>query len=230
MKKLIAILTIAIVLVGAVFATPSTKAQEANGNAYIDILATILEDAPRFELAVKSGATAVANANPANDGIDAVDASDTTIDYSELSAADAAKLADGTGTATVVFSINQIASARTNANYELTVTAGDLELIEYSNGTAKSGALADNEVFSVKTKTLAVGSAGASIKGAVLTEVEMASVSVSGLVLTVDYHGVVAAAANNKKELGTFTVEWEKNEDAVSGKYQAAITLNVTAK
>ena len=215
-----------IVLVGAVFATPSAKAQEADGNAYIDILATILEDAPRFELTVKSGASA----DSGSDGIDAVDATDTTIDYSSLSAADAAKLANGTATATVVFAINQIQSARTNANYELTVTAGDLNLIEYSNGTGKTGTLADNEKFTVKTSTLAVGGAGASIKGAVLTNVEMASVSVNGLVLTVDYHGVVAAASDAKKEIGLFTVEWNHNADAVSGKYQAAITLNVTAK
>ena len=74
MKKLITILTIMIVLVGAVFATPSAKAQEADGNAYIDILATILEDAPRFELTVKSGASA----DSGSDGIDAVDATDTS--------------------------------------------------------------------------------------------------------------------------------------------------------
>ena len=232
MKKLITILAIMIVLVGAVFATPSAKSQEANGNAYIDILATILEEAPRFELKVKSGATAVTTTGyGTNDTIDAVDPSDTTIDYSELSAADAAALANGSSTATVKFSINQIQSARTNANYKLTLTVGDLNLIEYSNGSTPTGALDENEVFTVKSTSLVVGSAGASIKGAVLTTVEMASVSASGLELTVDYHGVVAAnATDNKKELGELTVEWNHNADAVSGKYQAAITLNVTAQ
>ena len=230
MKKLITILVIMIVLVGAVFAAPSAKAQEANGTALIDVIATILEESPRFELAVKSGATPVSGG--ANDGIDAV-SSDTTIDYSELSAADAAALAVDTD-ATVVFSINQIASARSNATYDLTVTAGDLELIEYSDGSdaPASASLKANEKFTVKTAstTLEVGSAGASIKGAVLTSVEMASVAVSGSVLTVDYHGVVAASTDAKKELGKYTVVWNHNADAVSGKYQAAVTLTVAAK
>ena len=138
MKKLITILAIMTVLVGAAFAAPSAKAQEADGTALIDVIATILEESPRFELAVKTGATAVTGGANANDGIDAVDPTDRTIDYTELSSTVAASLATGTE-ATVVFSINQIASARSNATYDLTVTASDLELIQYSDGTDKRG-------------------------------------------------------------------------------------------
>ena len=219
-----------IVLVGAVFAEPTTIAQEANGNAYIDILATIIEASPRFQLAIKSGATATTS----NDGIDAVDATDTAHDEVELSSTVAAALADGSADATVSFSINQTTGARTNANYSLTIKASDLELQTYSDGSAPTDELTSQEKFTVKTRTLALGSAGASIKGAVLTTVEMASVSVTtasdttgaGCVLAVDYHGVVAAT----KELGVYTVVWNKNADAVSGTYKATVQLTVEAQ
>ena len=229
MKKFLACLLVFVFVVAGIFAAPTAKAQEADGSAYIDIIATILEEAPRFELAVKSGATAAATPGT-NDGIDAV-AADSVHDINELSANVAAALAVDTD-ATVVFSINQIASARTNATYSLTIAVEDLELVKYSDGTTPTAALKDNEKFTVKSATLAVGQAGASIKGAVLTQVEMASVVANDTtdILTVDYHGVVAASAQAKKELGVYTVVWNHNADAVSGDYEATITLTVAAQ
>ena len=154
-----------------------------------------------------------------------------TADASELSSTVAAGLASGTS-ATVTFSINQISAARSNAVYDMTLTATDLLLTKYSNGTAAPATLADNEKFTASTKTLAVGSAGASIKGAVLTNVEMATVSANDStdVLTVTYKGVVGATTQAPKELGTYAVTWAGNADAVSGTYVATIKLNVEAK
>ena len=119
MKKVITILTIAIVMVSAVFATPSATAQEANGDAYLTIQTIITEVAPSFRVSVKEGATAAEN----NLGYQNVSASATVAgaDISVLSDTVAAALAGGTADATVVFSINQISNARTNANYKLTI-------------------------------------------------------------------------------------------------------------
>ena len=220
MKKLIAILTIAIVLVGAIFADPtnSTLAQGADGNAYIDIKTTIAELIPTFQLATNSGVTA----ESAQTDTAATDS--THAQYGILTSTESAKLLNENGKAAVSFVVNQVGVARTTAGYTFTVTAGDLELTNYATNGATT--LEANEKFTVvdSTPNLAPIDDITKTVGNVTFTIADFTHTADTNTMTVRYSGIVPA-----QKIADFTVEWNANLDAVSGDYVATVQLEVSS-
>lgn len=229
MKKFIAILTILAIVTCSVFAAASDTAKTAEGKGFIDIVTSILEQAPKFQLKATAATTEAEGDtdNVINVAISNV-ATGETATHGKVTLSTNA-LVDGDGT--VTFAINQIATARTTAIYDLKVTAGDLLLVKYATTqTAPTGTLTAAEKFTIVDGTPAVTASAPSIKGAVLTTVDMATLSADENILTVTYKGVVAAADAQPVTLGTFSCTWEQNADAVPGDYQATVQLEVVAK
>lgn len=225
MKKLITILVILIVVVGAVFAADENKSA-ATGAAQLDVTCHIDATAPRFALASDDTTnlqaeitTAVVNGKTKDDiSVGATGA---------LAATVATSLGNGTA-ATVSFKINQTQTSRIKAIYDLTITATDMQLTAYSDGTAKTSGWNANESFECTTKTPAVSAPNAT---ATANNVTVAAFSGSSNVLTADYKGgVVAVAANNVLTIGTFDVVWSGNATAVAGDYKASIIMEVVAR
>lgn len=217
MKKFIAFALVALMFIGCTFA--ASNASNANGTGVLDIVTEVLESIPAFQL--KAETVSAGTINTAISNVAAADPTHGKVTFTT----DTLTSADGT----VTFAINQIDTARLKASYTLTVAATDLELKRYADGTTPT-AINAAEKFVVANAAPAVTVSSASIKGAVLTTVEMASVSAAGNVLTVNYRGVVAATSSAPKTLGTFSCTWGQNADAVPGEYEATVTLTVAAQ
>lgn len=239
MKKLITILTIMIVLVGAVFAANTPEAQRANGTAAIDITAKVPEAVPQFQLIITSSSDVVGEANAdinlgtVNQG--QVTPGEAASDEAALSLA-SVKALTGNGVAAadveVAFAINQITNANLKAAYDITITATNMDIVKLSDGTeftsASQGFDPAKHRFTVDvtqnttmgaTPTITIGSAGASSTPGL-------GIAVSANVLTATYDGKNQVAAT--KQLGTFSVKWNKNINAVAGDYKATVTMVVT--
>ncbi len=128
MKKLITILTIMIVLVGAVFAVdPSATRAGSAGTAAIDVTAQVTATYPIYKLVVSGGAgdassvVAPANQYAFNVVPDPALTPAAITDVSGLIVAD--------GSAVVTFHVNQISNSRCTASYRLSVAASDLVLV-----------------------------------------------------------------------------------------------------
>lgn len=218
MKKfLIALLMMAVVLAG-VFAVDGYKgtgasAASSEGSAQLNITTKIAQEWPKFQLAVKSGDAAVAT-------------NDVNATANDFTASALTKDLTSDASATVVFAINQISDSRTKDNYTLTVTATDLFLVTKADGTSTIGfntTQTDDQKF-----LLSDGHATPGITGAVIANVTTNS-SASGNVLTTAYNGKKVKVASSL-ELGTFSVTWNKNDEAEAGDYEAHIILTVASK
>lgn len=215
MKKfLIALLMMAVVLTG-VFAVdgykaPDTKAA-STGTAQINITTKIKEEWPKFQLAVKSGDAAVAT-------------NDVNATANDFTASALTKDLTSDASATVIFAINQVSDSRTKDNYTLTVTATDLFLVKkLDNSTITFNTTqTDDQKF-----LLSDGHATPSITGVTITNVT-GDTPASGNVLTTAYNGKKVKVASFL-ELGTFSVTWNKNDEAEAGDYEAHIILTVTS-
>ena len=240
MKKLITILTIMIVLVGAVFAANTPEAERANGTAQIDVTAKIPESVPQFQLAVKSGDIASESDDVALGTVTSSGSGENityTTTAASLTSVKAAltddaitELGKASSSVTIGFAINQIADANLKAAYEITVVATDLLLKKYSDGTAFSGTQTSTQKFPLE--------ATANTKMGAAPTVTATSASVqTGLTLTaaanklsVGYTGAAKIAATDPiLELGTFSVKWMSNATAVAGDYEANVTITVTS-
>ena len=215
MKKLIAILTIAIVLVGAVFATSS--------NSSITVTTHIGNIEPSFKLSTTQVSTAL--------GSNAAGAHEITED---------ALLASNQ---TVEFIITQINRSKSVKTYTLTATAEDLVLYKYKNAagsdvlvsTTAHPATDAEKKFSIvggtsgtwTVDTFTSTTAGENPTPFIPTSKVTYGGSSSGL--TVTYKGnALVASEEAPVTVAKFTCEWAANNDAVTGDYQATVTLTIS--
>ena len=203
MKKVIATLIIAIVLIGAVFATD---------DAAIQVTVKVNELVPTFKL-ITSGNTNLKEGT--SEGSDAVAASGSSTPGS-ITLADSvgAALADGTDAA-VKFNIVQVPNAegkiKTTKTYSFEITATDLKL----NGTETDA----NKKFTVKTVSSITKITDAiDSRYATITPGTTASIQYTGK----NYH------VDADVSFAEFTVTWTGNDAAVAGDYQATVTLTMT--
>ena len=220
MKKLIAILTIAIVLVGAVFAT--------DPDASITITANVASQTPSFKMSITSDTTITGAAVVYTDPTVVAGGSATAT--SALASGSVTTLLGASGSLSVAFSLQQVAPARltgTGASYKLKVEATDL-ILQGTNGDVASPTT--QQKFGVVDDTPDVTRASETLTTTVNSNaVTVANLSHSGNELTVVYNGFVDASTTAPKNLGTFSVSWNANQSAVPGDYKATIKLFVSA-
>jgi len=223
MKKLITILTVMIVLVGAVFAVDETPAA-ATGATQIDITAKIEVVAPRFSLATDDATDLVANVEA--DIVNGKTAGNITVQKT-ASFQQTKATALGAGTAqTISFVIKQTANSRIQTGYNLTVTATDLK----KDGTSTT----PHEFFTCTTKNPAVSGIAAVTDGvqpSPTTLATFAPLAQDSNTLVATYAGgaidVSTKLTNNV--IGSFDVSWDGDPLAAAGTYKASIILEVAA-
>ncbi len=198
MKKLITILTIMIVLIGAAFATDDAK---------INLTVTLAEKVPTFKLATFN------NTNVLGEEVsDAIEANGkNTPAAATFETAVSETLADG-GVATVNFAIvqvkpNNINKIKTTHTYSFTATATALQHASES----------DN--FAVK----AISSITA-IENAI--DAEYATIT-DGNPLSIQYTGKTYNAAA-EVSFAKFSVSWQGDATARPGAYTGSVTLTMT--
>lgn len=204
MKKLITILTIMIVLVGATFATDS---------AQITLNATVSERVPSFKLNT-TGNTALdseAAAVVIPDGSGSATIKSTVADA----------LADGTNT-TVTFGVVLVPrqdqkKIKTTHTYTFTVTAGDLVHADANSLGTKDVVDANEKFTATKGNFVAVQNA-----------IPAANATVTGgasLVLT--FNGKSYDPGNAEFVFATFPVEYSGNASALPGSYSGTVTISI---
>ena len=263
MKKLITVLAILVVLVGAVFAANSNEAKKAEGTAKININAKVPETIPQFSLAIGSaeGDASAASAvvqkgqwvddetkpiyaienDPTSqrigyekkyEAVTVYSAANGNIASSELSEA-AVKALTGNGAAagdiTVSFAISQVGKANLKGGYEISVTATDLDLVTFSDGTPRgtTALIPATQRFVVDGKTAETDTTMAPAVSSVAASVVDGRALSDGAKLTVTYDGSAQVA---EAEIGTFNVTWKSNTSAVAGDYQATVVMTVASK
>lgn len=134
---------------------------------------------------------------------------------------------------TVTFNVNQISKSRSVKTYTLSATATDLVLYQYPNAagtgvvavTTTAPHPADEQykkftVNSTTVNTFANGSLAAA----------KATYGGDATAKTITYLGNAQPATTDAPvTVATFTCTWKKNEDAVSGDYQATVTLTIAS-
>ena len=214
MKKLITILTIMIVLVGAVFATDPAPA-DATGTAAIDIKAAVGPQYPTFQLKVTTATSGqgdiaystVAGAN-----------GQATIDTNALIEAPV----------TLEFAIDQITNSRCTVNYTINIKATDLVI----TNPVDAQNIAPDETFTVGDIGNLSATGAINNKRTVAVAQQNAVKSGYEAALSVGYLGgkfinVTKNVDPDKAEIGTFSYTWAKNEDAKVGNYTATVTIEV---
>ncbi len=169
MKKLITILAILTVLVGALFASTDTH--------QIKLTVTIDNTEPSFVLKTKTGA-------------DAASAAAGATGTAALSAANKTALTTANGVATVTFDVVQTTYARSVSTYRMRVTAGNFVLT--SNGTPVANPTT-NEKFGVVAEHPSIGN------GDNVANISYPTVEPADGYYRVKYNGVVDASTNNVK-------------------------------
>lgn len=214
MKKLIAILTVMIVLVCSVFADIQTS---------LDLHIMLTAQVPSFRLSITSDTdvTSAAYLDSSNSG---------TSPSSALSSGSLETLLSSSGQVTVSFSLSQITNARLTGShasrYLISVEATDLILqvngadVENPDSFQKFSVVNESPDIYIASENLITTSNS--------EDFTVAEISSSDNELTVEYLGFVAASSNNPRSLGTFSVSWNANEDAIPGEYKAAIKLLIS--
>ncbi len=229
MKKLITVLAILVVLVGAVFAddTNTDDAKKAYGEAQIVVKAKIPEAVPMFELktsdeqsdVITGGDSTITAATVANHT--ATIATRATSDATLIGNAITTLSNTENGSVSINFDIIQSTKANLKAKYKVEITATELKLktfldgktLEESNVTYNAG----KHSFTVETPVVS----------AVTTSPVGTTLAPSGNVLNVTYSGANQVTA---QKLGQAAVKWNSNVDAVSGNYEATVLMAVTAQ
>ena len=215
MKKLIAILTIAIVLVGAVFA----DGPAANDSAQLVVNAEIKVQYPAYSVAATSFGT---YGQGTNGSLGSAAAVATTAGTSTVKIGDDVLLDHD---ATVTFTISQTTLSRIRGTYTLGVSATDLILTHTRNSSGQAveatTAEANANHFAVSAApTIAKGGAN----GADPTNTTE-NVGTAGQI-AITYNGKKVAASTT---IGTFSYTWTHNENNAAGDYQATVTLTITS-
>ena len=212
MKKLITILTVMIVLVGAAFAVEAKG--DAAGTATINITASIGEEFPRFQILASAITGAAGNISSSKATKDAAGA--VTINTNELL----------TKSAAITFTVNQIKDSRTTVGYSLKIKANDLIL----NGTTR-GQEAGDEHFLV-SKTAGFTATGS--EDDVITVTAKTSSDYDGFDggFDVQYlnNKYIPATDVAPKEIGTVQYTWAANNTAKVGDYSATVTMQIVAQ
>lgn len=209
MKKfLIALLMMAVILVG-VFADPTVAGSEAkNGTATLQITTKVTEIFPTFALKTTAGADAASQVVPDALPLNPVQA-----------ATDDNALIGDTGSHTVSFAVYQTNKSKTSALYQFTAAATDLVLITKADGTHVHDVgdtvseATEKFVCTTTTPSVAVG-----------TETGKFAPGTSANII--HYHG---SSVNANTTVATFDVLWTKGEEQLAGDYAANVTLTVAA-
>jgi len=227
MKKFFVFLMVALVAITCVFADEGYKdpldKTASNGQAQIQILTTIHEEWPKFQLATTSGVTANVHDEVEGTLSTPVTATLTDANNSALTEADS-------GSVSVGFTINQISDSRTNDVYTLSIEVTDLVLMQALND-AQRATFADATTASASdaTRKFVVVAAAPAISKQTVSNITMDDTTDGELEVT--YNGKkVKAGASSVVPLGIFTAAWTKNSNAQAGDYEAHITLTVTAQ
>lgn len=241
MKKLIAILTIMVVLAGVVFAADQ-------GNTSLIVKANIAEVIPTFGLkATGDNVSSLTQAQYANANAETA-AIEAQTGYATIT--DPSDLLSESGTVSVSFAIMQISDASTTKTFYLSVQATDLvwvkDTILNTNKNGGPGAISTATTFSSIASSekfqVASGTAGVVVptvaKGAdaatafdATHHIKATANGTTATTLDVQYDGVKVSAygADNNKEIGTFSVTWNATPDAKPGDYEACVKLTVTS-
>ena len=213
MKKLIVILAIMIVLVGAVFAEEVKG--DAAGTATINVTTSIGEEFPRFQIV----ATSITGA-----GGDLGDAATIAANGSvEIDTNDLL-----TKSAEILFTINQIKDSRATVGYTIKIKATNLVLKD-----VVSPATDERFLYSVKENAgfTATGTVANVITVTAKTSTDQGFDTVDGG-FDVQYLNdkYIEASANEPKAIGTVTYVWAANKTAKVGDYDATVTMTITAQ
>ena len=205
MKKiLIALLMMAVVLVG-VFANPTVDGSEAsNGSATHNINTKVTEIFPTFALKTTDGAAAKSVV------VGAATQEAATTDNALIGA---------TGSHTVSFAVYQTNKSKTSALYQFTAAATDLVLITKADGTAVHNV--GDTVAEATEKFVCTTTAPAVTVG---TETGKFAPGTSANII--HYHG---SSVNADTTVATFDVLWTKGQEQLAGDYAANVTLTVAA-
>ena len=221
MKKLIAILTIAIVLVGAVFADATST-----GASSIKITTSVSEIEPTFRLKageVTSDLAAAANAEAVASITAAALAGNTSYVIAQDELLSAAQ--------TVTFYVQQISRSKSIKTYTFSAAATDLVLYKYKDTNGDDVLVSEHvhpateaeKKFTVGATTVNTFANGA------LAEAK-ATYGGTTSAKTVQYLGnAQPASAESPVNVVSFTCTWAANNDAVTGDYQATVTLTISA-
>ena len=221
MKKLITILTIMIVLVGAVFADPAAT---STGNTSILVTTSISAVEPTFKL--YSGAIESLLADQTVDEAKAAAVAanhPVVIDTNSLL----------TEAQTVTFKVSQITNSRSIKAYTLAAEATDLVLYKYKNAqnqdvleeTTAHPAAAGKKKFEVQATTVNTFANGS-------LSTDDATYGGDGSAKTITYKGTSIDVTGQGKapiDVATFTCTWNPNDQAVTGDYRATVTLKITS-
>ena len=225
MKKLIAILVVMIVLIGAVFAADSQS---------LTVTANIAVETPAFVL--KGGAS-----DGTYDKTAAVDSAPAAQEYSyEQIALNGSIIANNL---TAYFQVLQSSKANLSKTFNFSVTASKLvrrgHLASSAEVTAALAAdpnstLAVNDLVSdgrsyTINKSVTISTA-AKVSASENTYLAITpNTSSTAAEFSATYSGYVNATAASMLPLATFSVTWEKDEAAMDGFYCADVTLTVEA-
>ena len=213
MKKIFAILMVALVVAAIAFAT----APAANDTATLNIQTEVKIQYPVYSLQATSW---VAGGTGDNASLGAA-ATVTPSDSDTVIIGDD-ELTDHN--VTVEFTIAQTTLSRIKGTYTLTVDAGNLiiDKITQTNGTKVDATSAE------KTANFFTVSAAPTItKGASGTEPSHTSmVNTSAGVLAITYDG---KKVDSSTTIGKFQYTWTANADAAAGVYKADVTLTITS-
>ena len=227
MKKLIAILTIAIVLVGSVFA----GLNDVDTTRTITVTTTVARKKPDFKLTGSQDSSAIATGTAVTD---------ETAD--ELAAAEDISIDD----IQVFFGVYQVGLANVRKSYNLSVSAGNLilwddtgnnathEAAKYGAGsyaTVPEGKVSGNYVFEIAPTNASPAISAATIADTVkghdkIDLFEASAEGASNSKFTVAYKGKVGETTGDIL-LGTFDVTWNHNTEAEAGNYKANVVLTV---
>ena len=216
MKKIIAIMMIAVFAIGMVFAATST------GAASLRITTTISPVEPTFKLATTQIYSDLATAAD-DSAVAAITAAALAGESSHVITTDDL-LADDVE---VTFSVVQITASKSVKTYTLSAAATDLVLYKYQNpagewiltSTTAHPATDAEKKFVVDATTVAT------IANGELTSAQ-ATYDGSASAKTITYKGTDVAADT---EVATFTCTWGQNENAVPGQYQGTVTLTISS-
>ena len=211
MKKAITILAVLIVLIGAVFAD----------TADIRVSTEIGEVAPGFKLAFKE----LAQSNQASYAEGYTTAESTAVASNPTKGDIVITTNDMlTKNAVITFAVKQsVADARKVANYTLSVSTTNLTLYKVPSPT--TGADTDPTPAQIAANVFALeGTAAATITGT--DNATYYTHGDAGTSVTFNFTGAPVPA---NTEIATFTYQWNKNANAIPGKYQADVILTVTA-
>lgn len=203
MKKLVAILVILVVCVGAITAID---------NAAVKVSVSVPEYVPTFRLATSD------SVNIETAVFDVVEENGSSVPAETTASATANALLAAGSDLTIKFGViqlnNSIGYLKTTNTYTFEVTASDLVLTGYTSDTAAS-----NQKF-LKKGTISFSSTD-NTPSETYADVTAAST------FAVKYNGAKYTPAA-VSEIATFSVTWAGNDSAVSGTYIANIILSLS--